>query len=113
MNTIRNRIQLIGHLGQNPEIKQFDSGKKVAHISIATNENYCNASGEKVTETQWHNVVAWARLADLAEKYLFKGSEIAIEGKLVYREFTDKKGTKHRVSEVQANELLLLGKKQD
>jgi single-strand DNA-binding protein len=111
MYTIRNRVQLIGHLGLDPEIKKFDSGKKVAHLRIATNEHYRDATGEKVADTQWHHVVAWNKLADIAEKYLIKGSEIAIEGKLVHRRYTDKEGSRQFITEIQVNEMLLLGKK--
>lgn len=111
MNAIKNKVQLIGHLGQLPEVKTVADGKKVAHLSLATNENYKNTKGEKVTETQWHNVVAWGKLAEIAEKYLVKGSEVAIEGKLINRNYTDKQGIKRYVTEVQANELLILTKK--
>jgi len=111
MNAIKNKVQLIGNLGQAPDVKIIGDGKKVAHLSLATNENYKNAKGEKVTETQWHNVIVWGKLADLAEKYLVKGTEIAIEGKLVNKNYTDKQGIKRYVTEVQANELLILTKK--
>lgn len=111
MNAIRNKVQLIGYLGQDPEIKTFGEGKKMALISIATNENYRDANGEKVTATQWHTVVAWGKLAEIAEKYLQKGAEAAIEGKLVHRQYTDKKGVKQQSTEVQANEILILTKK--
>lgn len=111
MNAIRNKVQIIGNLGQAPEVKTIGEGKKVAHLSVATNENYKNAKGEKVTETQWHNVVAWGKLAEIAEKYLVKGIEVAIEGKLVNRNYTDKQGVKRYVTEIQANELLILTKK--
>ncbi len=111
MNAIRNRVQIIGNLGQTPEIKSIGEGKKVANLSVATNENYKNAKGEKITETQWHNVVAWGKLAEIAEKYLAKGIEVAIEGKLVNRNYTDKQGIKRYVTEIQANELLILSKK--
>ncbi len=111
MNAIRNKVQIIGNLGQAPEIKAIGEGKKVAHLNVATNENYKNAKGEKVTETQWHTVVAWGKLADIAEKYLVKGIEVAIEGKLVNRNYTDKQGIKRYVTEIQANELLILTKK--
>ncbi|HZX58761.1 MAG TPA: single-stranded DNA-binding protein [Mucilaginibacter sp.] len=111
MNQMRNKVQLIGHLGQAPEIKTIADGKKVAHLSVATNENYKNAKGEKVTETQWHTVTAWGKLAEIAEKYLVKGIEVAIEGKLINRNYTDKQGVKRYVTEIQANELLILTKK--
>ena len=111
MNAVKNKVQLIGNLGQDPDVKSVGEDKKVAHISVATNENYRNAKGEKVTETQWHNVVAWGKLADIAEKYLLKGTEVVIEGKLINRNYTDKQGVKRYITEVQANELLILTKK--
>jgi single-strand DNA-binding protein len=111
MNAIRNKVQLIGHLGQAPEIKTIGDGKKLANLSIATSETYKNAKGEKVNDTQWHHVVVWGKLADIAEKYLVKGIEVAIEGKLVNKNYTDKQGVKRYVTEIQANELLILTKK--
>jgi len=111
MNTLRNKVQLIGNLGNNPEIITLDSGKKLAKFSIATNENYKNAQGEKITDTQWHNLVAWNKTAEIVEKYLEKGKEIAIEGKLTSRSYEDKDGTKKYITEVVVNELLLLGNK--
>ena len=111
MNAVKNKVQLIGNLGQDPEVKSIGEDKKVAHLSVATNENYKNAKGEKVTETQWHNVVAWGKLADIAEKYLVKGTDVVIEGKLINRNYTDKQGVKRYATEVQANELLILTKK--
>ena len=111
MNAVKNKVQLIGNLGQDPDVKAIGEDKKVAHISVATNENYRNAKGEKVTETQWHNVVAWGKLADIAEKYLLKGTEVVIEGKLINRNYTDKQGVIRYITEVQANELLILTKK--
>jgi single-strand DNA-binding protein len=104
-------VQLIGNLGNAPEIKNTESGKKLARFSVATNESYRNAKGEKVTETTWHNLVAWGKVADIAEKYLGKGTEVAIEGKLINRSYTDKEGNKKYITEVQVNELLLLGSK--
>ena len=85
--------------------------KKIAKFSIATNESYKNSKGEKVTETLWHNLVAWGKLADIAEKYLNKGSEVAIEGKLINRSYNDKEGNKKFISEIQVNEVLMLGSK--
>ena len=111
MSTLRNKVQLIGNLGNNPEIITLDSGKKLAKISIATNETYKNAQGEKVTDTQWHNVVAWNKTADIIEKYLEKGNEVAIEGKLTSRSYEDKDGTKKYITEIVCNELLMLGGK--
>lgn len=111
MNAMKNKVQLIGHLGANPEIKQLESGKKMARLNLATNEVYKKENGDKVTETQWHNLVAWGRVAELAEQYLNKGSEIAIEGKLTHRDYTDKDGIKRYFTEVVVNELLMLDKK--
>ena len=112
MNTLRNKVQLIGNLGNNPEIITLESGKKLAKISIATNETYKNAQGEKVTDTQWHNVVAWNKTAEIIEKYLEKGNEVAIEGKLTSRSYEDKDGAKKYITEIVCNELLMLGGKQ-
>lgn len=111
MNTLKNKVQLIGNLGNAPEVKNLDGGKKLARISLATNETYKNAKGEKITETQWHNVIAWDKTADIVEKYFTKGLEVMVEGKLVNRNYTDKDGIKRYVTEVQANELLILTKK--
>ncbi len=111
MYALRNRVQLIGNLGMNPEVKKTETGKKLVRFSVATNESYKNANGEKVTETQWHNLVAWGKVADIAEKYLLKGSEVVIEGKLINKNYTDKEGVKKYVTEVQVNEMLLLGSK--
>ena len=111
MNTLRNKVQLIGNLGQNPEVKELNGGKKVAKFSLATNETYRNKAGEKVTDTQWHNLVAWGKTAEIIEKYLKKGSEVAVEGKLLNRNYTDKEGVKRYVAEIQVSELLMLGGK--
>jgi len=113
MNTLRNKVQLIGNLGQNPEVKELNGGKKVAKFSLATNETYRNKAGEKVTDTQWHNLVAWGKNADIIEKYLKKGSEVAVEGKLLNRNYTDKEGVKRYVTEIQVSDLLMLGGKKD
>jgi single-strand DNA-binding protein len=109
MSTLRNKVQLIGNLGNTPEIITLDSGKKLAKFSLATNENYKNAKGEKVTDTQWHNIVAWNKTAEIIEKYLQKGNEVAIEGKLTYRSYETKEGDKRYVTEIVCNELLMLG----
>src|SRR5215210_7139443 len=111
MYALKNKVQLIGHVGNKPEIRTFDEGKKLARFSIATNETYRNAKGDKVTETQWHHLIAWGRIADIAEKYLNKGSEVVIEGKLINRSYNDKEGNKKYISEVQVNEVLMLGDK--
>lgn len=108
MNTIKNKVQLIGNVGKEPEVKEIN-GKKLAKFSIATNETYKNAKGEKVKETQWHNLIAWGKTAEIIEKYLAKGSEVAIEGKLINRNYLDKDGVKRYITEVQINDLLMLG----
>ncbi len=113
MNQLKNRVQLIGHLGKDPQVRQLEQDKKVAQFSLATSESYKNAQGEQVTDTQWHQVVCWGRLAELAEQYLQKGKQIALEGKLSYRSYEDKQGVKRFVTEVVASELLMLGKKED
>lgn len=110
MNAIRNKVQLIGNLGQDPEIVTLDSGTKLAKFSVATNETFRNAKGEKVTDTQWHNVVAWGKTAEIVEAYLGKGNEVAVEGKLVHRSYETKEGDKRYVTEIKCNELLMLGK---
>jgi single-strand DNA-binding protein len=107
---MKNKVQLIGHVGQDPEIKTLDGGKKVANITIATNEVYYKENGDKVEKTEWHRVSAWGKLADIIESYVTKGKEIAIEGKLTHRSYDDKEGTKVYVTEIVANEVLLLGK---
>ena len=112
MNALRNKVQLIGNIGMAPEIKTLDGGKKLAKMSIATNESYKNAKGELVKETQWHNLIAWGKTADIIEKYLKKGSEVAIEGKLINRNYTDKEGLKRYITEIQVSELLMLGGKE-
>ncbi len=114
MNSLKNRVQLIGNLGMDPEVKSYGDGKKMVRFSLATNDSYKNGDGEKVTETQWHNLVIWdGPKAKLAEKYLVKGSEVAIEGKLIHRNYDDKDGNKRYVSEVVVNEILMLGKNGD
>ncbi|MCW3103143.1 MAG: single-stranded DNA-binding protein [Bacteroidetes bacterium] len=109
MNALRNKVQLIGNLGMNPEVKTLDGGKKLAKMSIATNETYKNSKGEKVTETQWHNLIAWGKTATIIEKYLVKGSEVAVEGKLINRNYTDKEGVKRYITEIQVNDVLMIG----
>ncbi len=111
MNALKNKVQLIGNLGNNPEIITLESGKKLAKFSIATNEVYKNSVGEKVTDTQWHNIVAWNKTADIIEKYITKGSEVMIEGKLTSRSYETNEGEKRYITEVVCNELLMLGGK--
>jgi single-strand DNA-binding protein len=109
MYALRNKVQLIGHVGQKPQCRNLEGDKKLVRFSVATNETYRNAQGVKITDTQWHNLVAFGKVAEIAEKYLDKGTEVAIEGKLVNRNYTDKEGVKKYVTEIQVSELLLLG----
>ncbi|MDV7137354.1 single-stranded DNA-binding protein [Maribacter sp. TH_r10] len=111
MNALRNKVQLIGNLGNDPEIVNLDGGSKLAKFSIATNETYKNAKGEKVTDTQWHNVVAWGKTAEIVENFLMKGNEVAVEGKLTHRSYETKEGEKRYITEIRCNELLMLGNK--
>lgn len=111
MNSIKNRVQLIGHLGMDPEVKELEGGKKLAKLSIATNETYKNGKGEKVENTHWHNLVAWGKTAELAEKYLKKGAEVTIDGKLQSRKWEDKEGNNRYMTEVVVNEFLMMDKK--
>ena len=111
MNALKNKVQLIGNLGNDPEIITLDSGKKLAKLQIATNETYTNATGEKITDTQWHNLVAWNKTAEIVEKYLKKGKEVMVEGKLTSRSYETSAGEKRYITEVVVNELLMLGGK--
>ena len=111
MSNLRNSVRLIGNLGAAPEIKSLETGKKVAKVNLATNDSYTNAKGEKIKETSWHNLVVWGKNADVVEKYLEKGSEIVIEGKLTTRSYNNKEGEKKYITEIVVNELLMLGKK--
>lgn len=111
MNNLRNRIQLIGNLGSDPEISNFDSGKKKATFTIATNDYYKTHEGEKIQDTQWHQVIAWNKQADLIESYVKKGQEIALDGKLINRNYKDKEGVTRYVTEIILNEVLLLNSK--
>ena len=108
MNTLRNKVQLIGNLGTNPEIRPFDNGKTVARFSLATSDSYQDANGKKISETQWHNLVAWGGLAKIIEKYLTKGSEVAVEGKLTHRTYEDKDGNKKYFTEIVLHDMVML-----
>lgn len=108
MNTMKNRVTLIGNLGQDPEIRTIESGKKVAHFSLATEDGYKNTEGQKVKETTWHNIIAWNGLADIAGKYLKKGHQVAVEGRITYRTYEDKKGVSKNVTEIILDDLVLL-----
>ena len=109
--TIKNRVQLIGNLGAAPEVKNLDNGNKMARFTVATSDSYTNKKGEKVKETQWHNIVIWGKLAGIAEKYLEKGSQVVIDGKLITRNYNDKEGVKKFFTEIVANEMLMIDNK--
>ncbi len=111
MGTLRNHVQLIGNVGQEPTITNLDSGRKVARFSLATNEFYKKDKGEKVQTTEWHTVVAWGKTADLIENYVVKGKELALSGKLKSRSYEDKEGVTRYVTEIEASEILLMGSK--
>jgi single-strand DNA-binding protein len=111
MSTLRNRVQLIGRVGNDPEVKSFEGGKKLATVSVATSESYKNDKGERVEQTEWHRVVAWGKTAEIIEQFVTKGREIAIDGKLTHRSYDDKDGTKRFMTEVVANDVQLLGSK--
>jgi single-strand DNA-binding protein len=110
MNALKNKVQLIGYVGQEPEIKIIEGGKKLAKLTLATNEIYYNDNKEKITDTQWHNLTAWGKTAEIIESFVNKGKEIMVEGKLTYRNWEDKNGDKRYSTEIIINELLLLSK---
>jgi single-strand DNA-binding protein len=109
MNTLRNSVKLIGRLGMDPEVKLLDKGNKVATFSLATSDSYTTKEGSKQEQTQWHNIVVWGKLAGICEKHLKKGKEIAIDGRLAYRTWEDKNGTRHYKSEIIASDILFVG----
>ena len=110
MTNLKNSVQLIGRLGDEPHVRTFESGKKMATFSLATNDVYCNNEGEKVEDTQWHNIVVWGKKVEVVENYLKKGNEIAMTGKLVNRSY-EKEGKKKYITEINMNELLMMGGK--
>jgi len=113
MSSIKNHVQLIGNIGQDPSVTNLENGRKVARLSLATNENYKDAKGEKQTDTNWHTIVAWGKTAEIVEKYVTKGKEVGISGKLKTRSYTTDYGNQRYVTEVVADEILLLGIKAD
>ena len=113
MNALRNKVQLTGNLGMNPEVKRLDGGSHLAKFTLATNESYVNKAGERVDNTEWHNIVAWGKTAELMGELLAKGKEVMIEGKLTSRSYEDKDGNKRYITEVVANEFLLLTRKDE
>ena len=104
-----NKIILIGHLGKDPEIRYTPDGSPVATFSLATSENWTDKNGSRQEHTEWHNIVAWNRLADLSKKFLTKGRQVYVEGRLRSREWTDREGGKRRTTEVIASQMVLLG----
>jgi len=111
MNSLRNKVQLIGNLGQDPEIRTFENGRSVARFSLATTDSYRDSEGKKITETQWHNLIAWGNMAKTIQKYLVKGSEVAVEGKLTHRTYEDKEGKKRYFTEVVLTDMVMLRSK--
>ena len=107
---MKNTVQLVGNVGQDPDIRNLEGGKKVANFSIATSDNYKNEKGEKVEQTEWHRIVAWGNSAEIIEKFVIKGNQIGIVGKLTHRTYDDKDGIKRSITEVLVNEVLLLSK---
>lgn len=110
MNAMKNRVQLIGNVGNDPEIKVFEGDRKMATITLATNDHYKNEKGERVEQTEWHRVTAWGKTAEIVEKYVTKGKEIAVEGKLTHRSYDDKNGEKRYITEVVVSEILFFSK---
>ncbi|MCB0508298.1 MAG: single-stranded DNA-binding protein [Chitinophagales bacterium] len=111
MSAIRNQVQLIGNLGQKPEIKSYGEDKKYARFSLATSDYYYDNKGERKEQTQWHNIVVWGKQAELVEKHLDKGMQIALSGKITYRQYEDKENIKRNITEIIASDFIMLGKK--
>ena len=111
MANLRNSVQLIGRLGKDPEMKTYKQGKKYATMTLATNETYTHQNGEKVKDTQWHNLVLWGKQVSIVENYLKKGSEVVVEGKLVHRVYETSGGEKRNITEINVNDLVLVGGK--
>ena len=111
MNALRNNVKLIGRLCQDPQVRNLEKDNKVATFSLATGESYTDKEGNKKESTEWHTIVAWGNLATICEKYLKKGKEIALDGRITYRNWEDKNGTKHTTTEIVASEILMIGVK--
>jgi len=109
MNILKNSVHLFGHAGKDTELTILENDKQVARVSLATNESYKNAKGEKVTNTQWHNLVAWGKKAENLHQLVKKGSQIAVQGRIVYKSYEDKEGVKRTVTEIVINEFVLIG----
>lgn len=109
MNSLRNKVLLFGNVGNDPEIRSLENGRKMAKFSLATTEKYKNSDGEPVKDTQWHNLVAWGPQAGIVERFVVKGREVGIEGKIVTRSYEDREGVKRNITEIVVNDILLLG----
>ena len=110
MTQLINNVQLIGRAGMAPEIKSFDKDRKLARFSLATNEYYYDQKGERKENTQWHNLIAWGKTAEIIEKVVTKGKELAVSGKLINRSWDDKDGTKRYITEVEIYQIMAFGK---
>jgi single-strand DNA-binding protein len=108
-----NKVILIGNLGRDPELKMTPSGQALARFSIATTENWKNPQGEKQSKTEWHNIVVWGKQAEIAEKYLRKGKQIMIEGRIQYREYTDQAGVKKTACDIRCDNFVMLGRMEE
>jgi single-strand DNA-binding protein len=113
MKNLTNNVNLIGYLGMDPEMKEFDNGGKMLRLSLATNHSYKNAEGKKVEDTHWHTVVGWGKTAELGQQLLKKGKQVAVDGMLITRNYQDKEGNKRYATEVRLDNFVLLGKKDD
>ena len=109
MNSLKNKVILIGRLGQDPQTKTTESGKKVTHFTLATDDSYKNSEGQRISEATWHNITAWNGTADIADRFLKKGNQVAVEGRIVYRSYEDKKGVTKNTTEIVLDDLVLLG----
>jgi single-strand DNA-binding protein len=105
-----NKVILIGNLGRDPELKMTPGGQALARFSLATTENWKNQQGEKQSKTEWHNVVVWGKQAEIAEKFLRKGKQIMVEGRIQYREYTDQAGVKKTACDIRCDNFVMLGR---
>lgn len=108
-----NKVILVGNVGRDPEVRYLESGVAVANLPLATSETYTNKNGERITNTEWHNIVLWRKLAEVAEKWVKKGQALYIEGKIRSRSYEDKEGNKRYITEIVADNMQMLGKKSD
>lgn len=113
MKNLRNYVQLIGHLGKEPIVTNYDTGKKVARISLATHQDYYSSKGEKILNTCWHNLVAWDKKADFVEKYFAKGNLVLVNGRLSTRSYEDKTGVLRYITEVIITDVMKLSKERE